>query len=238
MEHQSTRDLIVEYADNDIECGWLLVWYEGTLFRFPKRALIHYTLGNMPPLRSILPPYTPFSDRGLKMPMDNPFHTDVVLGAGLELDDDVYCAGGALVHALHQAQNLIEDEYEDKISFDFTILANGLDGDHYRGDVMVYDYAPLPENTTSSIHVDCAAVPVSRYDTLRCIVIPHAGIKYDLAARNADVIICEVGGPLAHLALVARNSGKLLIRVNDAVELFPQFSKMQFNLREFTLFPI
>jgi hypothetical protein len=213
------------------------VWYEGTLFRFPKRALIHYTFGSMPPLQSILPPYKPFSDMGLKMQMDNPFHTDVILGAGLELDD-VYCAGGKLVHALHQAQNLIEDEYEDIISFDFTILANGLDDDHYRGTMMVYDYAPLPENTSSNIHVDCAAKPTDRYDTLRCIVIPHAGIKYDLAARNADVIICEVGGPLAHLALVARNSGKLLIRVNDAVERFPRFSKLTFNLRALTLVPV
>jgi hypothetical protein len=61
-------------------------------------------------------------------------------------------------------------------------------------------------------------------------VIPNASIQYDLAARNADVIITEVGGSLAHLAIVSREKGKILLRVDNAVERFPYWTKLRVDL--------
>ena len=58
---------IHEYADNDEECGWLIVKHEsGKYFNLPKRALIHYVFGNTPALAKLLPEYEAFSPSGMR----------------------------------------------------------------------------------------------------------------------------------------------------------------------------
>lgn len=234
---EQLRQQIVEFADNDGEYGWLPVGK----FRFPKRALIHHVFGNMPPLKDLLPSYTAFSPVGLKLPLDNQFHSDLWIGAGFDLSD-TYNRGSNETEALHEAVFLIEEEMKELVTFDFTILANNLKNDGSIRDtvitVHVYQYdGPLEKNQWSNTHIDCAEKPTKWWNHKRGIVVPHAGMEYDLAVRNAEVIITEVGGPLAHLAIVSREKGKLLIRVPDAVKRFPRFSKLSIDLNNLTLTP-
>jgi len=226
------RQEIITYADKDSEHGWLVIRHEGKQHKFTKRALIHNVFEKMAPLQDLLPEYTPFSPPGLKLQMDDRYHSDVWLGAGFDLDD-VYDDSDDK-DAYYEAIIAIEDEFHKITEFDFTILANGMDMDHIRCAVFEFD-PPLKKDSWSNTHVDSADKPNTDFDDRRCIVIPHAGIEYDLPARNADVIITEQGGKLSHLSTVSREKGKLLIRMDNAIERFPIFSRFTIDLEKLTL---
>lgn len=237
---EQARKDVIEFANNDAECGWLDLAHRGNSYRFPKRALIWYVFGRMHAITDLLPPYEAFAPMGAKLQLDDPYHTDTLLGAGIALD-----LGLQFDHpdteALSLAVREIENEYRNEFKFDFTILANNLEilNDRSSITVQVYDY-PEPIDLSQrwqSSHIDCADAPEDEWDKRRAIVIPHAGIEYDLAARNADVIITEVGGPLAHLATVSREKGKLLIRVQGAMERFSWPAKLSINIDDLTIRP-
>jgi len=223
---------IIDYADNDTEYGWLKVHVEGRNYKLPKRAMILYTFGKSLANQRLLPKYNAFSGDGWKMQMDNRYHTDVLLGAGFDLDQYVPFQHDIMDEVLYAGSDAIEKEFHHMISFDFVVLANGQD-ERYFGDCMVYEYEPpLENNTTSNIHIDCATTTRHGY---RCIVIPHAGIEFAHAAKNADIIITERGGSLCHLGIVSAEGGKLLIRMDDAVNRFSKFSKFSISLNSLSL---
>lgn len=233
---EEIRQEVIEYANNDKEHGWLTVHHEGRNYKFPKRALVHHVFDRMKPMAKLIPPYEAFSPSGVKLQMDDPFHTDVLLGAGFDLDD-AYKHRSDENEALHEAIRMIEDEYREKMRFDFTILANGFlhkDLTYFSAEVYEYD-GPLPKHTWSSRHIDSAKKPKDIHSTARCLVIPNASVEYQIACTNADVIITEVGGQLAHMAIVSREMGKLLLRVDNALEKFPPGSKFWIDLEELTL---
>lgn len=228
---------IKEFADKDAEHGWFEHVHDGKLYKFPKRAFLHYLFGNSQCAKRLLPEYNAFSSRNVKMYNDNPFHTDTWLGAGFPLEL-AYERDGAEINAFWDAGNALEDEMRTKLRFDFTVLANGLPEKltQYGNRLMVYESLKVLEpNTISNIHILCQKKRRDGDSELRAIVIPHAGIEYDLVAKNADIIITEKGGPLAHLATVSREKGKLLIRVDDAVRKFPPFSRLRLNLNDLSL---
>jgi len=226
---------ITNYANNDEECGWFVIEHEGETFSFPKRAIMWAVFGNSNAISKLLPEYEAFSDYGLKMQGDNVFHTDCWLGAGFDIEDAYEHntkESQAWVNAMYQ----IEHSFEDLLSFDFIILANELKTKENLMNARVYQYdKPLGKNSWSSTHIDCADKPSENHGQLRCIVIPNASVEYDLAVRNADIIITETGGKLSHLATVSREKGKLMIRMDDAVERFPNFTKFWINLDDLSL---
>ena len=224
---------IIEYADNDAELGWLEFEHEGQQWRFPKRATVWAVLGNSAATRQLLPEYEAFADTGWKLQLDNSYHTDALLGAGIDIDN-AYDRGPAY-EAWHHAGFLIEQEYRKKLKFDFTVLVNNLPTDRTYISVQVYDYKPLKKDTWTNSSIFCADPPKEDWDLRRCIVIPNGSIDYDLAAQNADVIITETGGPLCHLATVSRERGKLMIRMDNAVKRFPRFSTFDINLTDLTI---
>lgn len=67
------------------------------------------------------------------------------------------------------------------------------------------------------------------------IGLPHAGMEYDLLTSNADIIITEVGGKLAHLSKVAGERQQALIKIPNACKRFPTFTKMSFNFYQLKL---
>ena len=50
------------------------------------------------------------------------------------------------------------------------------------------------------------------------IVIPHGGEKYHVPGMKCKAIITEIGNRLCHLAIVTREQGKLLVRMDNAME--------------------
>ena len=239
VDFDALRAAIIEFADNDTEYGWTTVYSEGKNYRFPKRALMHHVFRKMKPVQDMLPEYEAFSPYGCKMGGDDPFHTDCWLGAGFDIET-AYDYGTPEHDAYHEASWAIEREMKKKFTFDFVVLADGLtsniDLSYLNFNVFQYD-GPLKENVWSSTHIDCADPPEDEWGPYRAVCIPHAGIEYDLACRNADVIITEKGGPLAHLSTVSRERGKLLIRVDNAIERFPFYSRLRIDLDDWILEP-
>lgn len=233
-ECDELKNKIIEYANNDTEFGWFHINYEGLNYKFPKRALIWYTFGKMIAIKERLPEYTPFSYSGFKLPMDNCYHTDCMLGS-YENENDLYDYRSNLMKACRKASWLIEEEYEDIFNFDFTILANSWKGPNFFK-FMVYDHIPLDFVGSSNIHI-LSALEKDNQRTKRAIVIPHAGIEYDIVARKADIIITETGGKLCHLAVVARETDKLLIRVENAIKTMSKFDMFWMDLNSYTLGP-
>lgn len=234
---QSLVQKIRDFADHDTEHGWFEFPQDGRLYRFPKRAFMHYLFGNSSAAEKILPPYQAFSSRGHKMDRDNPFHTDAWLGAGFPIEL-AYESDSKEFEVFNKAGYALERKMEDLLSFDFTILANGLPNNLTRFSLMVYEcMEPLAPNTTSNIHILCQK-PSKRssfFPELKAIVVPHAGIEFDLVSQNADIIITEAGGKLIHLATVSREKGKLLLRIEDACRKFPVFTKLNVNLENMTI---
>lgn len=240
------RQQITQFAEQDTELGWHEEVYEGKLYKFPKRALLWSVFRHSAVIEKQLPAYKPFSHVGMKMPSDCPFHSDAWIGAGFDPEkaydydlDKHDKAGHAAIEAFMEAKNSVEYAMRDKFSFDFVVLANGLRNKGPFLSAFVYEaQEPLPENTYSSIHIQCQKPSKRRSGELNAICLPEAGVKYDAVAKNADVIITERGGPLAHLAIVSRETGKLLIRVDNACQKFPPFSKLSINLNTLKISPL
>lgn len=150
--------------------------------------------------------------QGLKTTMDDPNHTDWVVGAGLDpdksyaLDDQCYDAR-VQTCAFSLRAKLVSEWTEAE----FVTLARGVE-DRIYGDVVF----PGPNQ------------PV----TPGCIaVVPNAGPDYQLALETAckkgkygrpGAVICETGGKLAHLAVVGRELRHTLLMVPNARKRFPQ----------------
>ena len=225
---------IVNYADNDAEFGWLTLVEDGLEFRFPKRALVWAVFKESLAISRLLPEYESFAGSGWKLPLDNSYHTDALLGAGIDLDD-AYEYDSEGYRAWHRAVYEIDKEYRNVFKYDFIVLANTLPTDRKYITAMVYEHELLEPNTTSSISIFCAESADDEWGRRRAIVIPNGSAKYDLAGQHADIIISERGGPLCHMATVAREQGKLMIAIPDAVERFPRFTTLNFDLTDNTI---
>lgn len=239
------RHNIISFANADPEYGWHDQIHKGKLYKFPKRALLWCVFGKNAAIQNELPEYRPFSQRNMKVINDCPFHSDVWIGAGFAPEraypDDLKpndTEALDAIHAFYKAKEAIEDEMQERFSFDFVILGNGLKTPYPFLSLFVYEaLTPLPENTYSSIHILCQTAKSRNNGTLKAICLPEASVKYDLLSQNADVIIVETGGKLQHLSTVARERGKLVIRVDNACKKFPPFSTLSLNLNRLKITP-
>lgn len=222
---QELKNKITSYADQDKKFGWFEIEYEGEKYRFPKRALIHYTFRRSA-FNGVLPKYTAFSPGSFKMILDCQFHTDVMIGAGFDVDNAYSVNRDTQKDVLLEAMLAIQEEYSDSYTkSDFVILANGRKEKNFA--VRFYDHTPLKKNERSSVSIWCSE---KERGILKGIVLPHAGIEFDLAAQMADVIVTEVGGKLCHLATVSKERNKILILMKDATKKLDYFKKAHIYL--------
>jgi phosphohistidine swiveling domain-containing protein len=196
-EIAKAREAVCQFADNDAEYGWYTYKWKSTLpgvtgitVRAPKRALYCYALSTTPAYH-LAPAYAAFSPQGLKLYEDNPLHTDVWLGCGYDIDTQTYDRGNPFYHAVI---DMMGDVQKELLKFEVQVLARG------------------PELTGKVVYPD--SPKITKDDIL---VVPHAGVEFELQALKAGAIICEVGGRLAHLVTVCREMQKSIIRMDDAL---------------------
>lgn len=199
-ECDRSRKLIKEFADNDAEYGWYEYQWKDpkkigpTLtLRAPKRALYCYALSKTA-AHTLMPEYSPFSPMDLKTSDDNQYHSDVWLGCGFDLDEKTYH------HDSPEYKAIIDMRFEvqkELLNYDVQILAKGPD-----------IYGPIVFADADYIDETCI------------LVLPHAGVEFELQAMKAGAVICEKGGKLTHLVTVFRESNKSIVRMENALSYF------------------
>ncbi len=148
------------------------------------------------PWKKVTPP-------GMKMMGDDPYHTDWMLGAGLDLD--AMTEDGSNLHEV--AFELNFKMQNDFLNFNAAILC---------GDRRVKGRV---------VH----AKPDQKVASDQIAVIPSANARYLAAAVSAAGVIVERGGSLAHLVVVAREQGVTIMRVEHALKLYPEGSEVLMN---------
>lgn len=198
-EATELRSRIVAFANSDTEYGWLdYRWQDandGTYLslRAPKRALQCYALSQTS-AHTLMPAYKAFSPESFKTGDDNPYHTDVWLGCGFALDDKTYRHDSREYRAI---LDLMFEVQRTLLDFQVQVLARG------------------PETSGKVVFHDSKVIDKS------CIlVVPHAGVEFELQAMAAGAVVCEAGGRLAHLVTVCREQAKPIMRMEGACTTF------------------
>ena len=153
----------------------------------PRAPFVCWAL-NRTALRHLSPPWKTVAPTGVKMMLDDPYHTDWMLGAGLDLSTD-YGLNSPVTKAAHDELSRLQEEMGD---FEAAVL---VDHGTVRG-VVGKEVLVLPN--LSPAYAEAAMVP---------------GVR---------AIIAERGGQLAHLSIVGREHGWTIMRVNDALTLYPE----------------
>lgn len=146
---------------------------------------------------------------GMKMPLDNPDHTDWVLGAGLSLKEAYEDAvSGPTWQAAFELQSTARDardlkEAKPKRKFEGIFAAI----EQLRG--ARHDAAVIVDagECTGVVGVDIAVLPDAQADKVEAIA-------------TCNGVIVEKGGPLAHLIIVSRGRDITVMRHPDACDLF------------------
>jgi phosphohistidine swiveling domain-containing protein len=200
---ENIRKQVIDFADNDSEYGWQTFTYvdpktkQSCTLRAPGRAMVAYALSTTQ-ASHLRPTYTPFSPHHLKMDHDNPYHSDAWLGCGLEL--------GIVVYDRQDIRNAAFSELAYQIQRDLL---------KYRVHVL-----------TSGGIKRCWGKVVTENDDIErvtaetILVVKSAGVENELAALRAGAVICETGGPLAHLVTVCRERSIPIVRLDKATQTY------------------
>lgn len=194
-EALALRERITAFADGDSEYGWQdYRWRDpkdGTYLslRAPKRALYCYALSQTS-AHALMPQYEAISPDSFKTAEDNPFHTDVWLGCGFAIDAKTYRHDSREYRAI---LDLMFEVQRTLLNFEVQVLARG------------------PEVSGTVVFADSENI-----DRNSILVVPHAGVEFELQAMAAGAVICEAGGRLAHLVTVCREQDKPIMRMDGA----------------------
>jgi phosphohistidine swiveling domain-containing protein len=219
---ENMRQQIIEKTNNDKEYGWKILTDEnGHTLKVPHLAFLHYCLHPFiymedsidvkQKLKTTLPPYQAISKSGLKQSNDNPLHTDVWLGAGLDLSES-YKHDSWEYQLLLQSQS---DYQKDYMGYDFHLMSRGNQKQFIGTTCNIHNYQDIPEEE-------------------RILVLPHLGIEFEQIALQCRCLITEQGGPMAHLVIVNKELNRQcpIIRVDNACVKFLTQMKIHIDLME------
>jgi len=210
---EGIRQRVTAFANNDAQFGWHEFKFHHeesgryVTLKAPKRALMAFALSRTCAAH-LAPTYTPFSPMGLKLGVDSPLHTDVWLGCGLNIDDTVYDSN-SINHAAFM--EMMFEMQKALLGYEFQVLTSG-------GQKEVAGRIVGPD-----------ARYIGPEDIL---LVPHAGVEFDLPAREAGAVICETGGKLAHLVTVCREDNKPIVRVPDALKILQPGMRVTLDLQK------
>jgi len=191
------QEILKQAAGDLFELKWETP--EGPRSAMVPRAPFECQILKRTSLRDLAAPWKPVCPQGLKMMMDDPYHTDWMVGAGLFDFAEWYEVNSPLNRAAWEAGREIQKRLG---SFQCAVLHDpGALGE-------IFGMAVAPGTET-----DCAAI----------LVLPNLDPKYleDMCRPNIRAIITGAGGAAAHLAQVAMERQIPIVRVEGDVEKYP-----------------
>ncbi len=165
----------------------------------PAAALLRWCSRNIRGARwDDIPAWTTVSPSGMKGLSDDPVHTDWWIGAGFEPRE-----------AYHEEHPLYKAAWNFSVNLSFTY---GQDFVKLAGKGRAFGRVVFPKPNE--------AVPEGSI-----AVVPFAGVDYEIAMLSAckkgrGAVIAQVGGKLAHLATVARETEARVLVVDNAMNVF------------------
>lgn len=192
----SLKAKIIKQAGDD--------WYEfksgDKTIRVPRAPFIHWCLSRTSGAH-LAPKWKTVSPSGLKMMNDDPYHSDWIIGAGLELDA-MLGPENELSDAAYQARQTFMREL---LGLKCAVLSG-------RGSTESWVKVTHPKKLDDVIPSDSV------------LVLPSADPKYlPLVIQvKTGAVIVEKGGSVAHLVNVAREQDVRIVRVEKALKLYPE----------------
>jgi hypothetical protein len=199
IEH--AREQIQKQAD---DTGWMEFPWGDRQLRVPKGAFECWALR-----RTLYAEDATFwkvlSGESWKQLGDDPYHTDWMLGAGLDLEqwDDT-----SLRDAAYAAMGEVQQRVRNSPS------------EEYTGTILV----PLIEPVTGLV---VHPKPEEAWYTggpCQIVVLPNLSPRYAKAFTGAALVIGETGGAMAHMSQLGRSRGVPILRFEDARKAFPEGS--------------
>lgn len=195
------RRLILEQAGNDlIELAWEAKGEApaGTAM-IPRAPFVVWAFARLKWFQGLLPEWKPISPSGMKVwAMDDPVHTDWVIGGGFDPQDrDLYW--GAKAKAAERLRSRLQDEFDDRKRILDESITTLVTGPAVIGVVTHARRETTPEPGMVVI------VPDLRPQWLPCVA-------------QAAAIITQAGGEIAHLAQIAREQAVPVVRADDALK--------------------
>jgi hypothetical protein len=206
----------------------LALGYPYSFLDIPRNPFILWALRGFAFERfgKVRPAWRTVSPVGLKVPHDDPLHTDWILGAGLSVDDTYRCSGETLTSiALRRATQERIRLIRAWAGCAFAILSAGKQR-YFSGPPIV----ARPDATVPAGSIALAAT---------------AGMEYQAAMMSAcranvrgwpGLIICAAGGRLAHLSSVARELCCTVLLVEDALSKLQHARELSIDLEEGQLY--
>lgn len=190
---------------------------DGRTIRAPRLPFLHWALGIHG--RHLLPAWETVAPSGLKWMNDDAYHSDWMLGAGL----DIWSWHGNRRREVEEDRALIRaasdrqwDLQSEMLGFECVVLSGA-------GRAEGFVIHPKP-NEGLNLKLGPNVI-VSHHRDVRVIVIPHAGPEYVQAAEEirllGGAVITEQGGKMAHLVNIGREQNMKIVRAPDALKSFP-----------------
>lgn len=182
--------------------NWIDMEYKGKTIRVPEAPFQQWCLWRTDGAHLALP-WNKVSPSGMKMGGDDPYHTDFLIGAGFEpramLDDE------ELERAFYDLRYKVQHE---KMDFKCAVLSG-------RG----YQQGTVIHVVTGDETIPDDAI----------VIVKNAAAKHLDQVLRARAVIVERGGAMAHLVTVARETEALIVRVKDAMKIYPNGSSVTVN---------
>lgn len=195
------RALILAQAGDDlIEFAWeALGETPAGKTMVPRAPFLLWAFARLKWYAPMLPAWKTVSPGGMKMAMDDPNHTDWVIGGGLDpLDRSLYW-GGAKAEAADRLRSRLQDEFDERRRVEdekVTTLVTG----------------------SKVIAIVVHGRPGVSTEPGSVVVVPNLHTRYLWAVTGAAAVITEEGGEVAHLAQVAREQALPVVRAERALE--------------------
>lgn len=211
IEH--AREQIVKQAN---DTGWMDFRWGARMLRVPKGAFECWSLRRTVNWKDATP-WKIMSGEEWKQMGDDPYHTDWMLGAGLDLD--LWRSDKTLRDAAYDASFALQ--HEGRSGLLGTILVP------LRVPVIASVVHPKP-NQSWYVAYDCQP---------SVIVLPNLSPQYVNALLGASLVITEEGGALAHLSQLGREKGLPILRVQNARKLIPEGCTVRVDISGEIFFP-